>query len=361
MSFTKPGRRLKKTVVWFVIILLIFAATMFIRFYRHYFSSNIEENLVHDEYIYIPTGSKYKDVLKVLNDKDVLVNKNTFDWLSLQMDYPNNVHPGKYKITPGMSNYELIKMLRSGRQVPVKLLVRKFRLNIQFRNYVAKALECDSIQLQYAFDSILKARQIDTAIYFKDMNAYVLQNTYEFYWNTSAVHFWDKLLKEYTKFWNGNRLAKAAAVGLNPYEVVTLASIVEEETAMDEEKPTIASVYLNRLHKKMPLGADPTIKYALQDFAIRRVLFTHLEVESPYNTYKNLGLPPGPICIPSLKSIDAVLNAISSEYLYFCAKEDFSGFHNFAITYDEHLTNAKNYQTAYINRFVKHLPAPSDS
>jgi UPF0755 protein len=253
-----------------------------------------------------------------------------------------------------MSNWEIINLLKSGAQTPVRLVLGKYRLNHQFRTYVANHLETDSTQLQLAFDSLVIKKCIDTTDHFKDLTGYVIQNTYEFWWNTTAEKFWIKIFDEYKKFWNAERRMKAKAQGLTPYEAVIMASIVDEETAMEDEKPIIAKIYLNRLHKGILLQADPTVKFALHDFAIRRVLFTHLKTESPYNTYVSKGLPPGPICIPSIKSIDAVLNPSNNKYLFFCAKEDFSGYHNYAETFEEHQLNAKKYQKAYVDRFVLH-------
>jgi UPF0755 protein len=346
--------RWKKTILIWVVIVLCIGFGLFLRFYQNYFRSNINDNIQVPEFIYIPSGAKYNDVLSILDKNNLLANRNTFLWLAKQLNYRENIFPGKYKIEPGMSNYDLIKMLKGGYQTPVKLVIGKFRVNHQFRTYVSKNIEPDSTSIQIAFDKYLMENKIDTSIIFKDMTGYVIQNTYEFYWNTSAENFWDKLFKEYHKFWNTTRLQQAKQHGLNAYTATILASIVEEETSMNDEKPTIAGVYLNRLRKKIPLQADPTVRFALHDFAIKRVLFTHLKTESVYNTYAVSGLPPGPICIPTKKTIDAVLNAATHNYIYFCAREDFSGYHNFAIDYKEHEANAKRYQKAYIDRFVLH-------
>ncbi len=347
-------KKWKKILLVWLIILSCIGGGLFFRFYQNYFRSNINKSVVNPEYIYIPTGSTYNNVLSILDKNRLLINRNTFLWLAKELDYPDHVKPGKYKIEPDMSNYKLIKMLRSGAQTPVKLVVGKYRLNIQFRNFLAKNLEPDSFQFQTAFDSMLFTKQIDTTQHYKDMTGYIIQNTYEFYWNVSASKFWNVLLDEYKKFWNSHRKNLAKKIGMTPYEVITLASIVDEETAVDDEKPTIAGVYLNRFHKNIPLQADPTVKFALHDFAIRRILFKHLKVESPYNTYQQSGLPPGPICIPTVKSIDAVLNAQEHKFMFFCAKEDFSGCHNFAETFEEHQKNAKKYQKAFVDRFILH-------
>ncbi len=332
-------------IVWAFIILgivLILGA----RFLRHYAASNTSKYITSEEYFFVHTGDNYRTVLKRLQDGNVVDNVETFDWMARQLGYPEKIHPGRYKIEPGMSNIAMVNLLRSGKQEPVNLVIGKYRLNRQFRVFVAKHIEADSIQLQYAFDSIVSARQMDTQVVQKDMMGYVIPNTYQFYWNTSAPQFWDKILSAYAKFWNSNRLAAAKRLGLTPYEVITMASIVEEETNKEDEKPVIAGVYLNRLRKNMLLQADPTVRYALSDFSIKRILFKHLKFESDYNTYQKPGLPPGPICIPSIKSIDAVLFAQQHNYLYFCAREDFSGYHNFTADYKQHELNAKKYQQA---------------
>jgi UPF0755 protein len=346
--------KIKKIIlVWFMLMLCI-GGGLFLRFYQNYFRSNIANTIIKPEFIYIPTGSKYNDVLRILDKNKLLVNRTTFMWLAKELNYREHIKPGKYKILPNMSNWELINLLKKGVQTPVKLVIGKYRLNHQFRTYVAKHLECDSSQLQVAFDSLVTKLNIDTSSHYKDLTGYVIQNTYEFWWNTSAEKFWIKIFDEYKKFWNAERKRKAKLQNLTPYEVIVMASIIDEETAMEDEKPIIAQIYLNRYHKGVLLQADPTVKFALHDFAIRRVLFTHLKTDSPYNTYVTKGLPPGPICIPSVKSIDAILNPAENKFMFFCAKEDFSGYHNYAENFEEHQLNAKIYQKAFIDRFVLH-------
>lgn len=180
-----------------------------------------------------------------------------------------------------------------------------------------------------------------------------IPNTYEVYWTMTPEAFVKRMQKEHDRFWNEERKAKAQSIGLTPEEVATLASIVEEETANNAEKPMVAGLYINRLHADMPLQADPTVKFALQDFGLRRILHTHLETDSPYNTYKHTGLPPGPIRIPSIQGIESVLNYTRHNYLYMCAKEDFSGTHNFAATFSQHLANARKYQQELNRRKIK--------
>ena len=241
-----------------------------------------------------------------------------------------------------MSNYDLVKLLRSGKQEPVKLVIIKFRLKEDLAGFVSEKLEADSATLITSLNDDVYLRSFD----FNQQNAMSLfiPNTYEFYWNTSADQFFKRMKKEYDRFWSEQRREKAASLNLTPVQVISLASIVEEETNYEPEKSRIAGVYLNRIHDNMLLQADPTVKFALKDFSITRILNTHLSFVSPYNTYLNKGLPPGPICTPSVRTIDAVLNAEQNDYLYFCADPERPGTHVFAKTYHDHQLNAKKYQ-----------------
>lgn len=294
-----------------------------------------------NKYFYIRTGSSYKDVLDGLEDQEIVRNRSAFDWLARRLDYDKRVKPGRYQINRGMSNFELVRMLRSGRQTPVKLVIKKLRTQNDFVRLVSKNLEADSTALRAIMNDEVFLRQFNltpaTAM------CAVMPNTYEFYWNTSAGKVFDKLADEYADFWTPERKQKAESFGLSPREVIVLASIVEEETNTTEEKPTIASVYYNRIKKRMLLQADPTVKFAMQDFGLKRILGKHTEYDSPYNTYRYAGLPPGPICTPSVKSIEAVLNMENTNYLYFCVRFDKPGYHAFAATYAEHLVNARAY------------------
>ena len=266
-------------------------------------------------------------------------NENTyFEWLAKRSQYDKNVHPGRYVLTDGMTNQQLINMLRMGYQTPVKVVFHNIRTVEQLAKRVSEQIEADSA-------SIVKAiRQSDTidATYF-------IPNTYEFYWNIDADDFIERMIAEYKIFWNEQRLQKAKSKKLTQRQVSILASIVDKETTKTSEMPTIAGVYLNRLNKRWPLQADPTLIYAIGDYNIRRVLDVHKKIDSPYNTYKYAGLPPGPICIPSIAAIDAVLNAEKHHFYYFCAKEDMSGYHVFAKNIDEHNRNAEKYRKA-LNR-----------
>lgn len=296
------------------------------------------------KYFYIRTGSHYADVLEGLKDQDIIRNGNSFDWVAKQLDYPNRVKAGRYQVTRGMSNFEIVKLLRSGRQSPVTLVINKLRTENDFVRKVSLNLEADSTALRAMLKDPVYLRQfgLDT----NTAMCAIVPNTYEFYWNTSAEKVFEKFEQAHTDFWTDERKAKASALGLSENEVTVLASIVEEETNANDEKPLIASVYLNRYRKGMLLQADPTVKFSLQNFALRRILSEHLHFESPYNTYLHKGLPPGPICTPSVKTLEAVLNTPDTDYLYFCARADMAGHHAFAATYAAHLENARKYHAA---------------
>jgi UPF0755 protein len=243
-----------------------------------------------------------------------------------------------------MSNYNIVRLLRSGRQTPVKLVINKLRTKHDFITYISSNLEADSIVLKQMF-----ADPVYLAQFGLDTNTAmcaVIPDTYEFFWNTTADKAFRKIAGYYTKYWTRERKEKAKAHGLSPQQVIIIASIVDEETNKNDEKGNVASVYINRYRTGMKLQADPTVKFAVGDFSIRRVTGVHLQTNSPYNTYMYAGLPPGPVCTPSKKSIDAVLNAPQTKYIYFCAKEDFSGYHRFATNYIDHMKNARLYQQA---------------
>ena len=271
--------------------------------------------------------------------------------MAVKMNYPSHIKPGRYLLKDGMSNRELLGMLRSGKQVPVELILQNGRFKTKLASDLSKQIEPDSLSiLRFLNDDIFLSR---FGFNSQTILAMFIPNTYEFYWNTSVDEVFDKIHIEYKKFWNESRTKRSNDIGLNPIEVSILASIVEEETVKNDEKPTIAGLYINRINKGMMLQADPTVRFALGNFGIKRVWGKYTSIDSPYNTYRNLGLPPGPICIPSIASIDAVLNYKQSEYIYMCAKEDFSGHHNFARTLEQHNINAQKYQKALNKARVK--------
>jgi len=285
--------------------------------------------------LFIHTDSDFQQVKNEISVLNVLTDNKAFEWLAKRSQYDKNVHPGRYVLTDGMTNQQLINMLRMGYQTPVKVVFHNIRTVEQLAKRVSEQIEADSASI---VEAIRKNETIDAT--------YFIPNTYEFYWNIDADDFLERMIVEYNIFWNEQRLQKAKSQKLTQRQVSILASIVDKETTKTSEMPTIAGVYLNRLNKRWPLQADPTLIYAIGDYNIRRVLDVHKKIDSPYNTYKHAGLPPGPICIPSIASIDAVLNAEKHDFYYFCAKDDMSGYHVFARNINEHNRNAEKYRKA---------------
>lgn len=327
------------------IVLSIFSYSLYVK----YLASNTSNN--KKVYLYIPTNATYQNVLDSIKKGGFLPNEKTFIKVADEKSYKNKIKPGRYGIEPGMNNRAIINMLIAGNQEPVNVSFQNIRLKGNFCKFISKKLELDSSQLIQLLDSETYIQQYG----FNKENIYTLfiPNEYEIFWNTNADEFFKRMHKEYQLFWNKERLAKANALNLTPQQVSILASIVDSEALMDNEMPKIAGLYLNRLNKRIKLEADPTVIFANNDFTIRRVLNKHLRKESPYNTYLNQGLPPGPISMPSIKAIDAVLNHDNNDYIYMCAKEDFSGYHNFSASVTEHLKNAKKFQEALNKRNIK--------
>ncbi len=274
-----------------------------------------------------------------------------FKLACLLLRYGKTIRPGCYDISSGISAMQLVRNLRSGTQSPIKLTIPNVRTTKKLAARISKQLATDSATFATAFqdEELCKKYGYTPAT----LPALFIANTYEVYWTISPEKLLERMQKEYKSFWTPERQKKAKAAGLTELETITLASIVDQETANNAEKPDIAGLYLNRLKKGMLLQADPTVKFALQEFGLRRILNKHLTVDSPYNTYKYKGLPPGPIAIPAQSSIEAVLNHSHNDYLYMCAKEDFSGTHNFAVTYSEHLRNAARYTKALNERNIR--------
>lgn len=261
------------------------------------------------------------------------------------------IHPGAYRFSQSDNCLTIYRRLKSGAQTPVNLTLPSVRTVGKLLKTVSHQLMTDSSNLARLLMDSTYCAQIGYST--ETLPCLFIPNTYEVYWTMTPEAFVKRMQKEHDRFWNEERKAKAQSIGLTPEEVATLASIVEEETTNNAEKPMVAGLYINRLHADMPLQADPTVKFALQDFGLRRILHTHLETDSPYNTYKHTGLPPGPIRIPSIQGIESVLNYTRHNYLYMCAKEDFSGTHNFAATFSQHLANARKYQQELNRRKIK--------
>jgi UPF0755 protein len=291
--------------------------------------------------IKIAEGSGWEEVLALMEADTLLRDIGSLNRLATWTGYSERIKPGLYRIVPGMSNKDILQLLASGRQEEVKLVLRSSWSKAGLISYVCKEINADSIYMHNLLndpDRLAKYGWTDHTI----LAAFV-PNTYNFYWNTSADEFLDRMIREHDRFWNETRTQKAKSIGLTPVEVSILASIVEKETTKSDEMPTVAGVYLNRLRKGKRLEADPTVIFATGNPDIRRVTGPMLKIDSPYNTYQVDGLPPGPICMPSIQAIDAVLKNEKHNYIYFCAKEDFSGYHTFTHDYAQHLLNARIY------------------
>jgi UPF0755 protein len=291
-------------------------------------------------YLFIPENADFKTVKDSLDKYEVLNDNLSFLFLCKVIGYQEKVKPGRYLLTPQMSNLQAVRMLYNGRQAPIRLTFNSFRLKSDLANFIGSKMAFSSQD----FLSIISNPSIINKYGFDDATimSLFIPNTYDLYWTVGPEKFLARMYDEYQKFWTEERREKAKALGLTYKEVSILASIVEEETHKEDEKPRVAGVYLNRLKKGMKLQADPTIKFALGDFTLKRI--TNLSVDSPYNTYRFKGLPPGPINNPSVSSIDAVLNAENHEYLFFCARPDLSGYHDFSKTFDEHIGYAQTYR-----------------
>lgn len=301
-------------------------------------------------YLYIPTGADYDQVLDSLSRQGLVRDMEAFRWTAGRKRYADKVRPGRYRVEPGMSTNALVDRLRSGEQEPVRLTLSNIKWMHELAGKVAQRLECDSLELLEALRSDeVAARYGFTRPTFIGM---FVPDTYEFWWNTGPDAFLDRMAKEYKRYWTPDRQAKAQALGLTQSEVSALASIVQAETGVSSDAPRIAGVYLNRLRIGMPLQADPTLKFALGLDSISRVLDRDKQVDSPYNTYRNKGLPPGPINLPEARFITAVLQAEKHDYLYFCARADLSGYSDFSRTYDQHLVYARKYQRALDGRGI---------
>ena len=330
-----------KKILYFLIGAGILILVILFVIYTNVFSISVIPEK-KNQVIYIPTGSSYIQVLDSLKSNLTIKNLKVLKWIAKKKSYQDKIKPGRYVINKSLSYNSLINMLRSGRQSPVKVTFNNVRTLNQIAGKIGRQLEADSVQIidflsddsNYTQDGFNKENII----------ALFIPDTYEFYWNTNAGELYARMLKEYRLFWNEKRLSKAKGKGLDPKEVSILASIIDDEVVKPEEKPRIAGVYLNRLTRGMPLQACPTIKFALNDFSITRILKKYLIIDSPYNTYEHTGFPPGPIGCATIEGIDAVLNAEKHDYLYFAARADFSGYHNFSRTLSEHNRYALLYQ-----------------
>ena len=315
---------------------------------RQIFSDNTKFS-EKELYVYVPTGSNYEEVKKII--EPFVKNMDRFEMVASKRSYPENVKPGRFLFTKGMSSYELVKALR--KNIPVDLAFNNQERLENLAGRVGSQIEADSLSLLTSFKDSIFLKQNG----FNEENVLTMfvPNTYQLYWNVTAEKFRDKMIKEYRNFWNKERVDKAAKQGLTPVQATILASIVHKESVKKDERPRIAGAYLNRLRLQMPLQADPTVIYAIKknsndfDQVIKRVFYKDLLIKSPYNTYVNLGLPPGPVAMPDITALDAVLNPEKNNYIYFCASVSRFGYHEFAATFEEHTKNAKKYSD-WINR-----------
>lgn len=330
----------------FILLLVLGAVAAWIG-YQAFIGPSVTDK---QEYLYVKTDDTFDDVMRAVTEQQIVKNPAFFRYIAEAMEYPKSVKPGRYKLTEGMSNRRLIGNLRGGYQEAVKFRFENLRLKENFAALLGKNFEADST----TFIEILDNEELAESYGFTVDNFFTMfiPNTYEIYWNTPPNKIVARFHEEYNKFWTTERKKKAAALNLTPQEVSVLASIVKGEALHTDEMPDIAGLYLNRLEKGMLLQADPTVIFANSDFTIRRVLNRHLTIDNPYNTYRYKGLPPGPIMLPSIASIDAVLNHSKHDYIYMCAKDDFSGYHNFARTQAEHLINARKFQRALNERNI---------
>ncbi|MDR0938502.1 MAG: endolytic transglycosylase MltG [Mediterranea sp.] len=303
-----------------------------------------------ESYVYIDADDTMDSVLHKLSDTSRGGNITALEWAARYKGYDRHVRTGRYLIAPGDNVYQVFTRLYRGHQTPLPLTIGNTRTVEQLAGSVGRRLMIDSTEIVRTLidTDYLAGMGYDE----RTLPALFVPDTYEVYWNISAEQFFERMRQEHDRFWNTRRLEQATAIGLSEEEVCTLASIVEEETNKNDEKPIVAGLYINRLRKGMPLQADPTIKFALGNFALRRVTNDDLKVDSPYNTYTHTGLPPGPIRIASKQGIESVLDYARHNYLYMCAKEDFSGYHNFASNLADHLENARKYQKALNERKI---------
>lgn len=336
---------------YFMVAFAVIFATFSFYAYQMFFATNILVDK-EDRYVYIREGVGFKVLLKELTKDGTVHDGLSFAFISKLMKYQENIKPGRYLFKANSTNLDAIRMLRAGLQSPVKITFTNLRLKSELIDLLSSNLDCQAQELTNKLNDKV---YLDSLGFTPDnVIGMFVPNTYEFYWNTNPDKVIKKFHKEYVKFWTPERMEKARNVGLQIPEISVLASIVEAETNQNVEKPTIAGVYLNRLRINMPLQADPTVKFALQDFSIKRINQTLIQQagESPYNTYRLAGLPPGPINTPSIASIEAVLNFEKHEYLFFVADFEKPGFHKFNKEYNAHVNTANKYRKSLDNRNI---------
>ena len=333
------------------VILLSTLCIAGIAFYKYYLVKIQKVKLEKSAYIYITPDDNANTIIQKIENVANPCSAKGFEILAKHNNFDNRKRSGKFAINDGDNMHTIYRRIVSNEQTPVKLVVPSTRTLPQMVGAISRQLMLDSLELSEFTTNMAYISRIG---YTKEsLPSLFIPNTYEVYWDIKPENLMIRLMTERRKFWNESRMAKAKKIGMTPEEVATLASIVDEETNKNEEKPIVAGLYINRLKKGIPLQADPTVKFALNDSGRRRILKKDLKIDSPYNTYKNKGLPPGPIRIPSMQALESVLNHNKHDYIYMCAKEDFSGFHNFAKTLREHRNNATKYQKALNSRNIK--------
>lgn len=339
---------MKRIIIVIVFITIIAGSLVGYLAWKYVYSPNTRNQ--QEVSFYIRHSDNFESVKAQLLKQNIVIDMESFNWLAQKMNLPNHIYSGRYIIEPGLNNRDLIELLRSGQQTPIKITFNNIRTKKQLASRLSAEIEPDSAEIA----ELLYNKAIAAKYGFNDETilCMFIPNTYEIYWDISAEQLFNRMKKEYERFWSSEKKQKAKSLGLTPVEVGILASIVQKESSFLNEYNKIAGVYYNRLKRGMRLQADPTVVYAAGDFSIKRVLLKHLTIDSRYNTYKYKGLPPGPISLPSIQAINSVLNKSSHNYLYFCAKDDFSGKHVFSKTLKQHNQNARLYRRALNNKRI---------
>lgn len=343
--------KLKKIAISLLFIFLILGSISFFVIYKLIYKPNVSIGEKKSQIIYIPTGSTYEDVVDTLKKNKLLKDPESFYWVAKKKNYTNSIKPGKYRILATMNNNELVGLLRAGIQEPIEINFNGMHTTEELMERVGRRIEASPEELYKAASD----NQYTSKFGFNKENiqAFFIPNTYQFYWNTSIDQFFNRMAKEYKSFWTNDRKQKAKKMKFSQTDVTILASIVQAEQCCDnEEKRIIAGLYINRLNIGMALQSDPTVIFAIGDFKIQRISYQQTRISSPFNTYINKGLPPGPIGFAQQSAIDAVLNYIPTNFLYMCAKDDLTGKHCFSKTFEQHLINAKKYRNALDKRGI---------
>lgn len=348
----KPRKKkLHRIIILSLAIAIIIGLIIVFNLFRLVLKPNVSTRDKESVSVFIPAGAGYNDVKNILYGQGLIINHRSFEWMAERKNYPALIKPGHYRVKNHMNNNDLVNMLRSGAQTPIKLIFNNIRKLDELAGKMSHQVQADSLSFLKCWKDSKFLKSLNTTP--EKVILIFIPNTYEVWWTDDAYEITGRMYEEYLAFWTDERKKKAEAVRLSTAEVTILASIVDKETQKNDEKPLIAGVYLNRLRKNWPLQADPTVVYAVGDFELKRVLTVHTQIDSPYNTYIHQGLPPGPICIPSIASIDAVLNYKKHDYMFFCAKADMSGYHSFSRTLAEHNRYARAYQQALSSRNIR--------